>query len=82
MAWSERRAPSNRISSVPVGLLLTAHCLNQNFDVRFSMSVTTPKYEVSTSPIETLPSPIDSAYHLDKAYIIWLLFENWVAQSA
>ena len=81
MTWSKRQAPSNHISSVSIGLLSTAQCLNQNFDVRFSMSVTTPKYEVSIGPIETLPRSIDSAHPLDNAYIIWLLFENYLLRK-
>lgn len=81
MASSKRRAPSNHISSVSVGLLLTSHCLNQNFNVQFSISVTTPKYEVSTTPIGTTPKPIDAANHLDNAHIIWLLFENYLLRN-
>ena len=78
---SKRRAPSNCISSVPIGLLLTAKCLNQNFDVRFSMSVTTSKYEVDTSPIGTLPTPIDGPHPLDSSDIIWLLFDNYLLRK-
>ena len=45
------------------------------------MSVTTPNYEVNTSPIETLLTPIDGAHPLDNADIIWLLFENYLLRK-
>ena len=81
VASSKRRAPLNYISSVSIGLLHTTHCLNQNFDVRFSMSVTTPSYEVSTTPIGTKPWPIDGAHRLDEAPLIWILFEIYLLRK-
>ena len=45
------------------------------------MSVTTPYYEVNTSSIETLRTPIDGAYSLDDAPLIWLLFDNYLLRK-
>ena len=45
------------------------------------MLVTTPKYAVSTGCIGTLFKPIDSAYNLYDAHIIWLLYEYYVMKK-
>ena len=39
------------------------------------MTVTTPKYEVSTTPSGMPPKPINGAHRLDEAPLILLLFE-------
>ena len=45
------------------------------------MPVTTSKYEVDTSPIGTLPTPIDGPHPLDSSDIIWLLFDNYLLRK-